>query len=346
MIRHWNSAAGTTRLRPNLGENDHLVKSVLIGAFPAIPRLVGSLAMHFPLIPALLLGLAAAAQAQENTMTNSILAPGAKLEKLAGDFKFTEGPTADKAGNVFFTDQPNNRILKWSVDGKLTTFLQPAGRANGMHFDAHGNLLACADEKTELWSIAADGKPTVLAKEFQGKHLNGPNDVFPLPDGAIYFTDPYYKRAWWDYADRPQDGEHVYYLSADRKTLKRVTTDLAQPNGIIGTPDGKTLFVADIKSGKTWAYDIQPDGALTNKRLRCELGSDGMTLDAAGNLYLTGKGVIVFDPQGRQVVHIDVPERWTANVAFGGADHRTLFITASTGLYAIRTQNPGANPGK
>jgi gluconolactonase len=302
--------------------------------------------MHSPLIPALLLGLASVALAQENTTTNAILAPGAKLEKLSGDFKFTEGPTCDKAGNVFFTDQPNNRILKWGLDGKLSTFLQPAGRANGMHFDARGNLLACADEKTELWSITPDGQHTVLAQDFQGKLLNGPNDVFPLPNGALYFTDPFYKRPWWDYPARPQDGEHVYYLSADRKTLKRVATDLAQPNGIIGTPEGRTLFVADIQSGKTWAYDIQPDGALANKRLRCALGSDGMTLDTAGNLYLTGKGVSVFGPGGGRVAHIAVPEPWTANVSFGGADHRTLFITASSGLYSIRTRNPGANPGK
>ncbi|MCX6996799.1 MAG: SMP-30/gluconolactonase/LRE family protein [Kiritimatiellaeota bacterium] len=291
------------------------------------------------------LGAVALARAEETTPTNAVFAPNAKLEKLAGGFKFTEGPTCDKAGNVFFTDQPNNRIMKWSVDG-LSTFLQPAGRANGMHFDARGHLLACADEKTALWSITPDGRHTVLAQAFQGQPLNGPNDVFPLPGGAIYFTDPFYQRPWWTSTRRPQDSEQVYFLAADRRTLQRVTADLVQPNGIIGTPDGKTLFVSDIKAGKTWAYDIQADGALTNKRLRCELGSDGMTLDTAGNLYLTGHGVTVFDPAGRQVAHIAVPEKWTANVSFGGRDHRTLFITASTGLYSIRTLNPGANPAK
>src|SRR5882762_9684180 len=136
--------------------------------------------------------------------TDSPIAPGAKLEKLAGDFKFTEGPTSDKDGNVFFTDQPNNRIMKWSVDGKLSTFLQPAGRANGMFFDSKGNLIACADEKTELWSITPDGKHTVLAKEYEGKMLNGPNDVWVRADGALYFTDPFYKREWWDYNQPPQ----------------------------------------------------------------------------------------------------------------------------------------------
>jgi gluconolactonase len=236
--------------------------------------------------------------------------------------------------------------MKWGVDGKLSEFLKPVGRSNGMYFDARGNLVACADEKTELWSITPDGQHTVLAKEFEGKSLNGPNDVWVRPDGALYFTDPFYKREWWDYNKPPQGTEQVYFLSADRKTLKRVTTDLVQPNGIIGTPDGKTLFVADIKAGKTYAYDIVPNGSLTNKRLRCELGSDGMTLDAEGNLYLTGKGVFVFNKTGKQIEHIDVPEPWTANVSFGGNGHKTLFITGSTGLYSIRTQHRGANSAK
>jgi gluconolactonase len=275
-----------------------------------------------------------------------VIAPGAMLEKLAGGFAFTEGPTSDSAGNVFFTDQPNNRILKWSVDGRLSTFLEPAGRSNGMYFGAGGRLLACADEKTELWAIAPDGTRTVLAKEFAGKPLNGPNDVWERPDGALYFTDPFYKRDWWDYSVQPQDGEQVYFLSADRKTLRRVTADLVKPNGIIGTPDGTTLFVADIRAGRTYAFDIQSDGSLANRRLRCELGSDGMTLDAEGNLYLTGKGVSIFDAAGKKIGQIDVPEPWTANVSFGGRDHQTLFITASTGLYAIRLRVRGANAAK
>lgn len=284
--------------------------------------------------------------AQETNRVSPVIAAGAKLEKLTGDFKFTEGPTCDKDGNVFFTDQPNDRIMKWSVEGKLSTFLQPAGRANGMFFDAQGNLIACADEKTELWSITADGKHTVLAKEFEGKPLNAPNDVWVRADGSLFFTDPFYKREWWDYDKPPQGTQQVYFLSADRKTLKRVTTDLEQPNGIIGTPDGKKLFVADIRARKTWAYDIDGDGSLANKTLRCELGSDGMTLDTEGNLYLTGRGVTVFDSSGKQIEHIAVPESWTANVSFGGKDHKTLFITASKGLYSIKLKFAGANAAK
>lgn len=276
-----------------------------------------------------------------------VLEPGATLQQLAREFEFTEGPTCDAAGNVFFTDQPNNRILKWSVEGKLSTFLQPAGRANGMCFDAQGQLIACADETNALWSIAPDGKVTVLLSQYQGKPFNGPNDVWVAPDGGLYFTDPFYKRPWWKHTAMPQDGQHVYYLSPDRRRLVRVAEDLRQPNGIIGTPDGRTLYVADIGARKTWRYDIQPDGRLTNKTLFCEQGSDGMTLDRAGNVYLTGNGVLVFDRTGRQIEHIRVPqERWTANVCFGGPDKRTLFITASKGLYAIRLRVAGANQAK
>ena len=291
-------------------------------------------------------GNAFISSAQSTNTTSTVIAPGAKLEKLAGDFKFTEGPTCDKDGNVFFTDQPNNRIMKWSVDGKLSTFLQPSGRANGMFFDAQGNLIACADEKTELWSIATNGTHTVLTNQFDGKLFNGPNDVWVHPSGALYFTDPYYQRSWWKHKQPPQPSQQVYRLAADRKTVTKLTGDLTQPNGIIGTPDGKRLFVADIKAGKTYAYDIAADGSLTDRKLFCEMGSDGMTLDTEENLYLTGKGVFVFDKNGKQVEHIEVAESWTANVSFGGKDHRTLFITASKGLYSIQMKYPGGNAAK
>jgi gluconolactonase len=301
---------------------------------------------HSPSTITAVLLVAALAQAVL-AAAEDLRAPGAKVEKLAGDFSFTEGPTSDAFGNVFFTDQPNDRILKWSVDGKLSTFLQPAGRSNGMSFDRAGNLISCADEKNELWSIAKDGKATVIWKEYEGKKLNGPNDVWVHPGGSLYFTDPFYKRPWWTHDAPPQDGQHVYRLSADRKTVTRVTSDLEQPNGIAGSPDGKTLYVADIKAGKTYAYDIAGDGSLTGKRLFCPMGSDGMTLDEQGHLYLTGKGgVHVFDKTGQEVQVLDVPEDWTANVSFGGPDHRTLFITASKGLYAVRLRVKGANAAK
>ncbi len=266
---------------------------------------------------------------------SGIIADGASVEKLADGFEFTEGPAVDAEGNVFFTDQPNDRILKWSVDGKLTTFLQPCGRSNGLFFDKNGDLLACADLNNQLWSIDADGKETVLVKEYNGKLLNGPNDLWIRPDGGVYFTDPFYKREYWNRGPIEQDGQCVYFLSPDRKTLTRVADDLMTPNGIIGTPDGKTLYVSDIRARKTYVYDVKEDGALANKKLFCEMGSDGMTIDNEGNVYLTGRGVTVFDKNGNQIEHIEVNERWTANVCFGGKDRNTLFITATKGLYGL-----------
>lgn len=266
---------------------------------------------------------------------SKLIAPGATLQKLVGEFAFTEGPACDRQGNVFFTDQPNDRILEWSIDGKLSTYMQPCGRANGLSFDRDGYLWACADEKNELWRIDPAGKATVVLKDYQGKLLNGPNDVWIRPGGGLYFTDPYYKRPYWKRGPKEMD-ECVYYLAPDYKTLTRVIDDLKQPNGIIGTPDGKLLYVTDIGAGKTYRYRIQPDGSLKEKALFCELGSDGMTIDSNGNIYFTGKGVSVFDPAGKRIEHIEVPEPWSANVCFGGKDRQTLFITASKGLYALR----------
>jgi gluconolactonase len=279
----------------------------------------------------------AAAAAQDA----GIIAPDAKLEKLAGDFRFTEGPAADADGNVYFTDQPNDRILRWSTDGKLTTFLQPSGRSNGLCFDSKGNLWACADEKNELWSISPDKKTTVVVKDYKGKLLNGPNDLWIRPDQGIYFTDPYYKRGYWKRGPKADDVEGVYFLPPDRGKLVRVIDDLKQPNGIIGTPDGKTLYVADIGANRTYSYSIQPDGTLADKRLYCKLGSDGMTIDSDGNVYLTGKGVTVFDRNGKQIEQIAVPESWTANVCFGGRDRQTLFIAASGSLYGLKMRVKG-----
>jgi len=273
---------------------------------------------------------------------SKIIASGETLQKLADGFAFTEGPACDALGNVFFTDQPNDRILKWSLDGKMTTYKQPCGRANGLSFDAAGNLWACADEKNELWRIAPAGKVEVIVKDYQGKLLNGPNDVWIRPGGGVYFTDPYYQRPYWKRGPKEQ-GEYVYFLAPDQNKLVRVIDDLVQPNGIIGTPDGKTLYVADIGGKKTYRYQTQPDGTLAGKKLFCEMGSDGMTIDNEGNVYLTGNGVTVFDASGAKIEHIEVKEPWTANVCFGGKDRQTLFITASKSLYGIRMRVKGVD---
>jgi len=231
--------------------------------------------------------------------------------------------------------------LKWSVDGKLSTHMQPCGRSNGLCFDAQGNLWACADAKNELWCIAPDKKITVVLKNFAGKLLNGPNDVWIRPDGGMYFSDPFYKRNYWDRGPKEIEKECVYFLSADRKKIVPVIDDLQQPNGLIGTPDGKTLYVTDIKAKKTYQYEILPNGQLAGKKLFCEEGSDGMTIDNEGNVYLTGRGVTVFDPQGKKIKSIGIDAGWTANVCFGGKDRQTLLITTEKQLFGLRMRVHG-----
>ena len=274
---------------------------------------------------------------------SKIIAPGAEIEKLADGFLFTEGPAVDKQGNVFFTDQPNNRIMKWSTDGILSIFHESPGRANGLYFDKDGNLISCSDMENEIWSIDKNGKHTVLIADFNNKRLNGPNDLWIDPNGGIYFTDPLYVRDYWTRSPQmQQSGEYVYYLSPDRKSLTTIVTDLEKPNGIVGSPDGKLLYIADIKANKTYVYEIQNDGKLTNKRQFAPLGSDGMTIDLDGNIYLTGRGVTVFNSQGEKIAHIPVEANWTANVCFGGQDMKTLFITASQYLYGLRMNVQGS----
>lgn len=278
----------------------------------------------------------------DTTPIHTITAPGAHLVKAAEGFEFTEGPSCDARGDIYFTDQPNDRILKWhAADGTITTFKQGCGRANGTCFDAHGNLWTCSDEHNALWRIAPDGTATVVIAGYEGKRLNGPNDVWVRPDGGLYLTDPFYVRSYWDHGHKEQDTEGVYFLPPGGKTLIRVIGDFVQPNGLIGTPDGKTLYVADIGDSKTYSYTIAPDGSLTNRHLFCRLGSDGMTIDSEGNVYLTGHGVTVFDHTGTEILHLPIPEDWTGNICFGGTDRRTLFITASHSVYTLQMRVHG-----
>jgi len=260
----------------------------------------------------------------------SLVAPDAKVEKLAGGFKFTEGPAVDAKGNIYFTDIPNNRIHIWSVEGKLSTFREKSGGANGLFFDKDGNLIACEGGNRRVTSITPEGEVTVLADKVNGKRLNSPNDLWIDPAGGVYFSDPRYGSK----EGLEQHGFHVYYIAPDRKQITRVTNDLKMPNGVLGTSDGKLLYVADPGAGKTYAYPIEGPGKLGEKKLFAEQGSDGMTLDEKGNLYLTGKGVNVYSPAGKKIETIAVPEG-PANLCFGGKDRRTLFITARTSLYAV-----------
>lgn len=263
--------------------------------------------------------------------------------KLVSDgYKFTEGPSVDGEGNVFFTDQPNDRIVKISVDGSVSDFLKPAGRSNGMYFAPDGKLIACADEANELWELDREGKHRVLLKEFQGVRLNGPNDVWLDSNGTIYFTDPYYQRPWWEHKKQPQAKQSVYKVDRNGENLVCVDDALVQPNGIIGDAKKRLLYVADIGDRKTYRYTIGRDGELLDRSVFCQQGSDGMTLDSEGNVYLTGSaGVYVYNPEGELIETIKVPKGWSANVCLGGADRKTLFITASDSVFSVRVRNAG-----
>jgi gluconolactonase len=285
---------------------------------------------------------AAAALNQKIPKASNLIADNATLQLVSDQFGFTEGPATDKQGNVFFTDQPNNRIWKYTTDGKLTIFLENAGRSNGMYFDKKGNLITCADEHNQLWEIQPNGKIKVLLKEFNGHHLNGPNDVWVGPSGGMYFTDPYYQRDYWTRKTSELDGQKVYYLQSNKKPII-VADNLVQPNGIIGTKDGKYLYVADIGDNKTYRYQITADGKLQDQKLFAPMGSDGMTIDAQGNVYLTGNGVTVYNKAGELIGHIPVPEEWTGNITFGGKENNILFITASKSVYVLQMKVKGGN---
>jgi len=275
----------------------------------------------------------------------SLIAPGAAVIKLADGFGFTEGPTANSKGDVYFVDDPNCKIHAWSVsDKKCSVFVHDSAHANGMYFDKNDNLYVCEGGTSSVVMYTPDGKRTVVANKFGNRHFNKPNDLWIDPNGGIYFTDPQYG----DNFHVVQDGEHVYYILPDRSKVIRVIEvsgkegEFVKPNGVIGTPDGKLLYIADIGGKVVYRYNIQPDGTLTDKKLFASATVDGMTIDERGNIYVAGNGVIVFNPEGKEIERIKVPEGWTANICFGGKDRKTLFITASTGFYSVDMNVKGA----
>ena len=241
----------------------------------------------------------------------------AELQVLGDQFQFTEGPALDSAGNLFFSDVRAARIYVLRPDGAIELFRENSGGANGLYFDAAGNLIACEGLNRRLTSTSPDGDITIIADSYEGKPLNKPNDLWIDPAGGIYFSDPAYGKT-----EKFQDGEHVYYLRPDRSELIRVIDDLTRPNGLIGTPDGKTLYVADPAEEMIWKYAIQSDGSLRDKTRFAEVLCDGMALDELGNLYTTPESVKVYSPQGDLIEIIETPTRPT-NVTFGGPENRT-----------------------
>lgn len=284
--------------------------------------------------------------AQDNKLIAGI-GPAGPIVRAHTGFKFTEGPAADAQGNVYFTDIPNNRIHKVDTAGKLTTFLEDSQRCNGLMFDGRGRLIACQGGAGRVIAIdVATKKIEVLADSYNGKRFNAPNDLVVDRHGGVYFTDPAFGK------DAPaQDKMAVYYIAPDGKVV-RLIDDLQRPNGVILSPDEKTLYVLPSGSPDVMAYPVLAPGKLGKGRVLCQLqqapegqmrGGDGLTVDTAGNLYLTQpslKAIQVVRPDGKTLGLITFPEA-PANCTFGGPDMKTFFVTARTSLYTVKMEATG-----
>jgi gluconolactonase len=301
------------------------------------------------LTPLLLLTLALAAAiavAQDSTPIPGIGPAGAIVQAHTG-FKFTEGPAADAQGNVYFTDIPNGHIHKMDTAGKLSTFLENSQGCNGLMADARGRLIACQGGAGRLIAIdVATKRIEPLAETYNGKRFNAPNDLVVDRHGGVYFTDPSFGRG-----EPAQDKMAVYYVAADRK-VTRLIDDLPRPNGVILSPDENTLYVLPSGASDVMAYPVESPGRLGKGRVLCKLqqaptgpprGGDGLTVDTAGNLYVTQpslKAIQVVSPAGKTLGLITFPEG-PANCTFGGPDLKTLYVTARTSLYTVKMTATG-----
>ena len=277
---------------------------------------------------------------------HALVHAGAKLQKLAGDLKFTEGPVwiGRDGGYLVFSDIPADELKRWSMQGGLGTFRKPSHQANGNTLDREGRLVTCEHHARRVTRTEPDGQVTVLVDSFQGKKFNSPNDVVVRSDGTVWFTDPPYGTPHG--AARELEKNYVFRLDPDTKRIAIVADDFDMPNGLCFAPDERTLYIAD--SGKPHhirAFDVTGDGTLENGRTFCTIDAgapDGIRCDERGNVWSTaGDGVHVFAPDGKLIGKIPVPET-PANLCFGGEDGHTLFITARTSLYSIRVNARGA----
>ncbi len=302
------------------------------------------------------------------------------LEKVATGpgFTWTEGPVWIPAGYLLFAEIPSNSIRKWTPDDGVSVFMQPSGYkgsvpftgrepgSNGMTIDSHGRLTVAGHAQRDVWRLERvdpKAKVTVLADTYQGKQLNSPNDLVYKSDGALYFTDPPYGLPKLDSDPTKQlPFSGVYRVPGalaqkpgappDRAQLQLLVKDLPFPNGIAFSPDEKYLYVNNSQPKKLWMrYTVNPDGTLTDAKLFFDATSDqrsgapdGMKVDQKGNVYSAGPGgVWIFSPEGKHLGTLDIPER-VGNVAWGGADHKTLYVAASSSIYRIALQIPGVYP--
>ena len=271
----------------------------------------------------------------------------AKLEKVATDFGFTEGPMWDPAGFLFVSDETINKIFRVYASGKKDEVIA-LGDPDGNTFDRRHRLIDCASVLRAIIEVTPDGKYKILADRYDGKKFNSPNDVITGPDGALYFTDPTLDLVAGEKQEIPFQG--VYRLD-DKGDVRLLTKDLSQPNGLAFSPDGKHFYVDDSEKRNIRAYDVASDGALSNGRVfgeepgaKHEGVPDGIKVDKAGNLFVTGpKGIWVWDENGNHLGTIVMPEQ-PANLTWGDKDYRTLYITATTSVYRLEVKTQGFVP--
>jgi gluconolactonase len=285
---------------------------------------------------------------KKNTVQD-IFDDSAKLEKVAGDFQFIEGPIWHPDGFLLFSDIPANIIYKFGSNQQVEVFRRPSGKANGNTLDKENRLLTAEHENRRVSRTEKDGKVITLADRYEGKRLNSPNDLVVKSDGSIYFTDPSYGVN----KEQQELGFYgVYRLASDGK-LTLLVKDLVLPNGIAFSPNEKKLYVNNSEAKYIAVFDVKPDGTVTNERLFADLKDaskggvpDGLKVDLQGNVYSTGPGgVWILSPDGKLLGKISVPETAT-NLAWGESDRKTLYITGSTSLYRIRLKIAGVRAGK
>jgi len=277
---------------------------------------------------------------------DELVGPGAP-ERIATGFRFTEGPVWHPDGYLLFSDIRANTIYKWVPDSTVEIFRSPSGHANGLTFDRQGRLIACEGSNRQVSRTDPDGTIVTLAHEYNGRRLNSPNDAVVKSDGSIYFTDPPYGLTS-DYGvpgTQELAFQGVYRLLPDADKLELLVSDIHRPNGLAFSPDEKVLYVADSEAGRVYAFDVQANGMLENRRVFTNLSGwpDGIKVDVRGNLYVTTNtsAIRVYNNLSEHLGDIIAPER-TENCAFGGFDGQTLFITGLTSVYRLQMKVRGA----
>ena len=286
---------------------------------------------------------------QDTSSSAQVIVPAGQIEKVQGDFAFTEGPAWDEnSRSLYFTDIPKHTIHKLDIDGNISVFTDDSKHSNGLYFTGDGRMLGCQMDGQVVQYDLKNAQAKVLASEFNGSRFNAPNDLVVDSRDGVYFTDPLYRAP----EPLPQQVQTVYYIAPNGK-VSRVTDHINAPNGIGLSPDGRKLYVCPSKQAEMLVFDVKSDGMLSESRVfykvtqpsgKSNTGSDGIALDVEGNVYLTTHlGVEIVSPEGKQLGLIEFPEH-PANVTFGGENRKTMFVTARTSLYKVEMPIAGLKP--